>query len=42
MIISNYNSSNHSGIIKTPNDVEEDKDVTKVTNRKYNKAKHSL
>ena len=39
-IISNYNSSYHSGIKKVPNDVEDDdEDVTKVTNRKYNKAK---
>ena len=39
-IISNYNSSYHSGIKKVPNDVEEDdEDVIKVTNRKYNKAK---
>ena len=36
-IISNYNSSFHSGIKKAPNDVdEEEKDVIKVTNRKYN------
>ena len=39
-ILSNYNSSYHSGIKKVPNDVEEDdEDVIKVTNRKYNKAK---
>ena len=39
-IISNYNSSYHSGIKKAPNDVDEDEDVSKVTNRKYNKAKN--
>ena len=39
-IISNYNSSYHSGIKKVPNDVEEDdEDVIKLTNKKYNKAK---
>ena len=38
-IISNYNSSYHSGIKKAPNDVDVD-DVIKVTNRKYNKAKN--
>ena len=39
-IISNYNSSYQSGIKKAPNDVDEDEDVSKVTNRKYNKAKN--
>ena len=40
-IISNYNSSYHSGIKKAPNDVDDDdEDVIKVTNRKYNKAKN--
>ena len=39
-IISNYNSYYHSGIKKVPNDVEEDdEDVIKLTNKKYNKAK---
>ena len=39
-IISNYNSSYHSGIKKATNDVEDDdEDVIKVTNRKYNKTK---
>ena len=40
-IISNYNSSYHSGIKKAPNDVDDDdEDVIKVTNRKYNKARN--
>ena len=39
-IISNYNNSYHSGIKKIPNDVEQDdEDVIKLTNKKYNKAK---
>ena len=39
-LISNYNSSYHSGIKKVPNEVEEDdKEVIKLTNKKYNKAK---
>ena len=40
-IMSNYNSSYHSGIKKAPNDVDDEKeDVIKVTNRKYNKARN--
>ena len=38
-LISDYNSSYHSGIKKSHNDVDDD-DVIKVTNRKYNKAKN--
>ena len=40
-LISNFNSSYHSGIKKAPNDVDdEEEDVIKVTNGKYNKAKN--
>ena len=39
-IVYNYNNTYHSGIKKTPAEVEnEDKDVIKLTNQKYNKAK---
>ena len=40
-IIPNYNSLYRSGIKKAPNDVDDDdEDVIKVINRKYNKAKN--
>ena len=39
-IVYNYNNTYHSGIKKIPAEVEnEDKDVIKLTNQKYNKAK---
>ena len=39
-IVYNYNTSYHSGIKKKPSEVEDDdEEVIKVTNRKYNKAK---